>query len=294
MEESLFTKKSLLITSIICSIVLLFFFLSSIFDTKTRIVFCDVGQGDGAYIRVENRIDVVIDAGPDRKILDCLGKYMPFYDREVELAFMSHPQKDHFGGYLSILDRYKVDYFIMPKLDNTPLSFSELKDKLARTKTQVKFLTRGDKISVRQSSLTFLWPDEEFMRKNSRPKSTNNSHLPFELHDPQIDVNGFSQVIIYTENSTNVLFTGDLTPEVSHILANMNLPQINILKVPHHGSKNGLTEDLLNNIKPQQGIISVGARNTYGHPAPSLMQILERNNVRIRRTDKEGSIVFKL
>lgn len=294
MEESLFTKKSLLITFVVCASVLIVFFLSSIFDTKTRIVFCDVGQGDGAYIRVENRIDIVIDAGPDRKILDCLGKYMPFYDREIELAFMSHPQKDHFGGYLSILDRYKINYFIMPSVDNTPISFSELKDKLARTKTQVKFLTRGDKISVRQSLLTFLWPDEEFIRKNSRPKSTNNSHQSFDLPNPQIDVNGFSQVNIYTENSTNVLFTGDLTPEVSHILANMNLPQINILKVPHHGSKNGLTEDLLKNIKPQQGIISVGARNTYGHPAPSLIQMLERNNVRIRRTDKEGSIVFKL
>lgn len=294
MEESLFTKKSLLITSIICSIVLLFFFLSSIFDTKTRIVFCDVGQGDGAYIRVENRIDIVIDAGPDRKILDCLGKYMPFYDREIELAFTSHPQHDHFGGYLPMLDRYKIDYFIMPGVDNTPTSFSELKDKLVRTKTQIKFLTRGDKISVRRSSFTFLWPDEEFISKNSRPKSTNNSHQSFGLPDPLIDVNGFSQTIVYSEGSTNVLFTGDLTPEVSHILAHMNLPQITILKVPHHGSKNGLTEDLLKKINPQQGIISVGARNTYGHPAPSLMQMLVKNNVRIRRTDKEGSIVFKL
>lgn len=65
-------------------------FVESILDKSTKIVFCDVGQGDEIYIRVKNKIDIVIDAGPDKRMLDCLGKFMPFYDKKIEIAIISH------------------------------------------------------------------------------------------------------------------------------------------------------------------------------------------------------------
>ncbi len=79
-----------------------------IFNTQSVVVFCNVGQGDAAYLRINNKVDVLIDSGPDSRVLDCLGKYMPFYDKTIELAFLSHPHFDHYGGFLSLAGRYHI------------------------------------------------------------------------------------------------------------------------------------------------------------------------------------------
>ncbi len=105
-------KRDLILFSIFSFTIILYIFLSSYFDQRTKIVFCDVGQGDAAYMRIKNKIDVLIDAGPDKSVLSCLGKYMPFWDRKIELAFLSHPNNDHYNGYFYIADRYKIDKFI--------------------------------------------------------------------------------------------------------------------------------------------------------------------------------------
>ena len=82
-------------------------------DGKLHIVFCDVGQGDAVYIKMPNGGDMLIDGGPDGKVLNCLGKNMPFYDRTIDVVVLSHPQKDHLQGILFVLERYTVKHFIV-------------------------------------------------------------------------------------------------------------------------------------------------------------------------------------
>ena len=78
MEELNISKKQIILILTFSLFIFFGYFLFQNLDSKTKIVFCDVGQGDATYIRVKNKVDVLIDAGPDKKILNCLGKHMPF------------------------------------------------------------------------------------------------------------------------------------------------------------------------------------------------------------------------
>lgn len=236
-------------------------------------VFCDVGQGDGAYIRIKNRVDVIIDAGPDRRILNCLGRYMPFYDRTIELAFISHDQKDHFGGFEYLLDRYRIKRIFMPDLMTSLQSFKQLKEKMRTKKTVTKTLSAGNHIQVGKDIFSIIWPHEHCVTQ---------------------DNNECSLIFMFQEAATKILFTGDETPKILNGLSKQSIQNTTILKIPHHGSKNGLTEKFLRLADPAVAVISVGKRNAYGHPAKEILDLLESLKTKIRRTDIEGNIVFKL
>ena len=75
-----------LLTGIATGLVLLFNFLGSLPDGKLRIFFCDVGQGDAAYIRFPDGRDMLVDGGPNNKVLSCLGNHVPFWDRHINLV----------------------------------------------------------------------------------------------------------------------------------------------------------------------------------------------------------------
>src|SRR3990170_7356807 len=144
MFETPFSKLTVVLSIFLSLIVVTFIFISDSNNSKTTLVFCDVGQGDGAYIRVKNQTDILVDAGPNRKILDCLGKYMPFYDRSIELAILSHPQSDHFGGLLYILDRYDIKKIWLTQIYNSSQSFNRLLDNIDAKGIILEFPKAGD------------------------------------------------------------------------------------------------------------------------------------------------------
>ena len=84
---------------------------------KTRLVFCDVGQGDGILITSGSR-QVVVDGGPGNKILDCLGKKIPFWDRKIEMVILTHPQQDHMEGLIAVLARYEIGTIVTTNVAN--------------------------------------------------------------------------------------------------------------------------------------------------------------------------------
>ena len=93
MEESPVTARSILLATLLSLFVLMTIHLRSSSNIN-KVVFCNVGQGDASYVRL-NHVDILIDAGPDSKVVNCLGKYMPAFDKKIELVIISHPQKDH-------------------------------------------------------------------------------------------------------------------------------------------------------------------------------------------------------
>ena len=285
MFESPVKIRDLILFSFFSFIVILFVFLSSFFDQRTKIVFCDVGQGDAAYIRIKNKVDVLIDAGPDKKVLSCLGKYMPFWDRKIELAFLSHPNNDHYNGYFFITDRYKIDKFITVNSPIVSKTYKKLLNKILNKNIPLLVEVSGDKIKVEDGQFIFHWPPANFTSSND---------------------NDFSSVLFFEENNPpaggfRVLFTGDASPFVfgrlSHPVETGHAPslqKINILKVPHHGSKNGLARRFIELANPKVAVISVGKNNSYGHPTKKVLDLLKALKIDIKRTDVEGDIVFKL
>lgn len=273
-------------------------------DPRTKIVFCDVGQGDASYIRVKNQVDILIDAGPDKKVLNCLGKFMPFWDRKIEIAIISHPQKDHFGGLIYIVDRYQIDKIIIPPIMNNSNSFLSLIKKINRKEISLLPITAGTEIKVLTDKIIFLWPTREFIKKYTvftsqaqlRNQNLTTSNV---LGTATVDLNHFSLIFLFQEENYKILFTGDASPLsldslLSQYKNNLDLfNNLRILKIPHHGSKNGLTEKFLQLAKPTIAVISVGQKNIYSHPATEILDMLEAKKIKIKRTDKEGNIVFK-
>jgi competence protein ComEC len=281
MNPSPVTKMTVFLTTMLSLLICLLIFINSYFDERTKIVFCDVGQGDATYIRIKNKADVLIDAGPDQKVLSCLGRHMPFWDRKIELIFISHNQKDHFGGINYILDRYQIGtVFLVNDLNASLQSFKRLKKKILNTKIRVEEAIAGKKISLMDDQFTIIWPTRELISNND---------------------NDFSSVILFESNDVvrnvatfRALFTGDASSFILSRLSHGSLKKVDILKVPHHGSKNGLTKNFLDLADPKVAVISVGKNNSYGHPHQVILDMLRAKNIKIRRTDEEGNIVFKI
>ncbi|GAB4219267.1 MAG: ComEC/Rec2 family competence protein [Candidatus Microgenomates bacterium] len=251
------------------------YFLIQINDKSTKVVFCDVGQGDGAYIRIENKTDVVIDAGPDRSILSCLGKYMPFWDKEIELAFLSHANKDHYQGFYFISDRYKIINFITTESPFTTITYKNLIKNLINKKVKIYYFFQGEKITVgKNNQFIIYWPKHGL-------KSSND--------------NDYSQIMIFKHNDKSILFTGDANSKIfNEVLADNDFinNKINIIKIPHHGSKYGINKIFLKVIKPDIAVISVGKNNPYGHPAKELIDLLKALKIEIKRTDENDDVIF--
>lgn len=291
MQELPFSPRVIYLTFIISLCIALVLIAYSYLHTQTTVVFCDVGQGDGAYIRINNRIDVIIDAGPGRAMLTCLGRHMPFFDRKIEVAIITHPQVDHFGAFNQIIDRYQVDTMLLPPVDNEESEqFQELKRKMGK-KTNVQFPHTNDVLQIRKSTLTFLWPTQEFITKHTKftKKSTE------VLGITSIDVNKYSVMFLYSEGDADILFTGDADPAVlSEVIESIPSNTTEVLKIPHHGSVNGLSAQFLAHVNPDISVISVGNNNRHGHPSQEILDLLDLHNSPYLRTDEEGDIVFEI
>src|SRR3989344_6241750 len=90
-------------------------------DGLLKIYFLDIGQGDSILIETPSGRQILVDGGPDNKVLQKLGEVMPFYDKDIDLVIVSHPHTDHFVGLLDVLDRYEVKNIIEAKEEyNSP------------------------------------------------------------------------------------------------------------------------------------------------------------------------------
>ncbi|NMB84378.1 MBL fold metallo-hydrolase [Candidatus Roizmanbacteria bacterium] len=267
-------NKKILLFSLFFSTLIIIATVFRVYDKKTKIVFCDVGQGDAAYIRIGNRYDILVDTGPDSKIVGCLGRHMPFYDRNIEVIIISHWQKDHFGGLDHVLRRYHIDQIFFSEYSLTR-SFKKIKETLVKDK--VIFDKIDDKTEIvipPENRVVFYWPRSSYINLK--------------------DGNSYSSVFAFQEKSFKVLFTADAPGYLLNRLSRQYDLRTNVLKVPHHGSKNGLTGYFLGLAKPDLAVISVGKNNIYGHPAKEVLNLLKASKISIRRTDVEGDIVINL
>ena len=226
-------------------------------------VVCDVGQGDGIVLStgMPHRA-VVVDAGPDPSLIDrCLSD---LGIRTVQLLVLTHPHADHIGGVPGLRRGRKVEAALV-----SPLSAGEEARVLAE-------VPRVHDIPARLGdlSLTMLWPPDAGATVSTR--------------DPGTMVNNASVVLLARWPGLSALLPGDVETEAQQGLADQ-IPQVNVLKVPHHGS-NRQDPGFLGATRAAVAITSVGAHNDYGHPAAWTLGILDRLGMRVYRTDRDGDV----
>lgn len=271
-----FRKSSFYVLVLILLSIWIFAF--SVSD-NLQIVACDVGQGDAILIQHKNN-QVLIDGGQDKKVLDCLGRHMPFFDRQIEMVILTHPDLDHFGGLIDVFDNYKVLKFGTNGQDVS--------------KEEYRVLVNGvGGMGVEQVTLT----SDMVVRLGLIYLDIVHPAATLEINKEQNiegDANNQSVVMVLKYAQFKALFTGDIENDVSDQLSNnVKVKNLDYIKVNHHGSRNGLSENLLKAVNPRFAVISAGFKNRYGHPHAEILEMLKKYDVNVLRTDEIGDIVIE-
>ncbi len=292
-------RTGYLISGITTGLVLLFGFLATIPDGKLHLTFCDVGQGDATYVRFPDGRDMLVDGGPNNKVLECLGRHMPFWDRHINLVVMTHPQRDHLQGLIEVVNRFSVDYFVRSDVANNTEGYQKLIDAVAAKKVSVRFVSQGENVDVGATRLSVLWPSAEQVASLARGPLGDIAGTQGDALESRVlgvsstptNLNDASIVFWLRYGSFDAVLTGDADTRVESRYRGVKLAldRVEVLKVPHHGSRTAMTEAFLDWLKPQLAVISVG-KNSYGHPAEETIRLLRQKDRKIVRTDEEGDI----
>ncbi len=244
-----------------------------------KISFINVGQGDACVLKTSRFETVIIDGGGssdyqkgynigDRVFLPYL---ISHGNTNIDVAILTHFHQDHSEGIVSAIKNLKVNTIVMPDVLPNDKTRKEI-ESIAKSKNiKTEFLKPGDKIEF-PSGLLFevLAPSNEAQKS----KNKNNNSLVLKVS--------------YGEFSS--LFMGDYEMEESLLPPK----DIDLLKVSHHGSVTGNSENFIKKVSPQFAIISVGKNNSYGLPDKEVLTSLKNANSNILRTDKLGDIRFKI
>jgi competence protein ComEC len=227
---------------------------------------------------------------------------MPFWDRSIELVILTHPQKDHFGGLIDVFRRYKVGHFVANNINSGGQEYEVLKKLVGGMNAAVHNPTSDMQMRLGLMYLEVVWPTDEFLTENTSTKELAGG-INLELNEEggvlgeattSRDPNDFSVVTVLRLGEFDALLTGDIQPPVINrvveIIGESYIKEYEYIKVPHHGSKNGLIKELLEITDPQIAVISVGRKNRYGHPHQETLEILGYRDIRILRTDKDGDV----
>jgi competence protein ComEC len=230
------------------------------------IVACDVGQGDGLVVNLGDQAAMVIDAGPDPSLMErCLDRLGV---EHVPLLVLTHFHADHVGGVPGVLATSQVDTVLVSPLPDPPEQASSVGH--WTTGLEVVEAVPGQVGAWGDASWRVLWPGDPIEGEGS---AANNA----------------SVVLVVEVSGVSMLLTGDVEPEAQRAILADGLPDVDVLKVPHHGSRHQETP-FLEASGAAVALVSAGEDNNYGHPDPDLLASLTDQGMLVARTDQQGSL----
>ncbi len=235
----------------------------------------DIGQGDAIYIRTPGGVDILIDGGPDRKVISELGEVMPPFDRNIELVIATHPDADHIAGLTEIPYSYTIGTLITSGSTKSTGFSREMESWTEEYGIETLHAYRGWQLPIEEGLwFEFLHPD------------------PPIFHD---DPNDDSVVFILHYGEFRALFMGDASIENEHDFLEKYQPvsgwDVDILKAGHHGSRTSSSAELLDAVTPETVLIPVGKDNKFLHPHSGPLLRMYKRRMTIWRTDTQGRIV---
>jgi len=246
-------------------------------DDKLHLIICDVGQGEAIFIVTPEKSQILIDGGPGKAVLECLGENMPFWDRSIDMVILTHPHADHYAGLIDVVDRYGLKSFYTQDVKSDSDGYKLLEAKLAERNLSAKYLKEGDNFKLKSGmELEILSPSLFELKKYNQSSA-------------YMDVNESSIVSLLSYGNFSALLTGDAEMSVINKL-NFGVKNIKVLKIPHHGSSGAVTEEFLSKISPDLSLISVGEGNKFGHPSKDTISLLNKYKIINLRTDINGEI----
>lgn len=246
-------------------------------DGVARVVVLDVGQGDGILVEGGHGGRMVVDGGPDPgRLLIALDERLPPWDRRIDVLVLTHPHEDHVAGLALLLQRYRVGRVYEPGMLGPGPGYDAWAKVLAAGGPPRGRLSTGDRLTLDSIRLRVLWPDA--------------GRVPEQPSDTGTGINNVSIVFLGEVAGQRFLLAGDVEEGVDPELLARGLPQVGLLKVAHHGSGTASTREFLEAVRPRVAVVSAGAGNPYGHPAPATLERLGELAGRTYRTDTDGTV----
>jgi len=248
-------------------------------DELLQVSYLNVGQGDASFIESSNGTQVLIDGGRDASVLQELPKVMGNFDRTIDLVVATHPDLDHIGGLVHVLERYEVKAILMTDNVNDTPAYTAFLEAVKQEGAPVLMARRGQIYDLGSgqsgsTTLTILFPDRPV-----RDLESNTSSIILRLSYGQADF----------------LFTGDSPQSIEMYLVSLpdSVLQSEVLKAGHHGSRTSTAAAFAAAVRPAYAIISAGKDNDYGHPHKEVIDILRELNVETKNTADQGSIFLE-
>lgn len=233
--------------------------------------YIDVGQGDSMLIQSSGR-SMLIDTGTSDQSEKLL-KYLS--DQGVtrfDYVIGTHPDSDHIGSLDIIIDKYEIGTLLMPPREHTTRTFEDVLDAAANKRLKITKPSVGTVYQLGDASFEIIAPNQDYGDDN------NNWSIGIKL--------------VYGEN--RFIMCGDAEAEAELDICNeIKDLSADVLKLGHHGSRTSSTEEFLDRVKPEYAVISCGKGNTYGHPSPETLKKLKSRNIKILRTDEQGTIIAR-
>jgi competence protein ComEC len=254
-------------------------------DGRVHVIVLDVGQGDSILLEGDRGGRILVDGGPDANVLmSALDRYVPAWDRRIDAIVLTHPHDDHVSGLVAVVERYRVGRaFESGWVVSTPAYLAWL-NALAAHGLPPQRLKTGDSLRLDDATIRVLWPDDGRTRAPGLdPAAADNRKA-----------NDASIVLLGEFEGHRFLLTGDAEDDVDPVLVARGLPRVDMLKVAHHGSRTASSDEFLAAVEPGAAVVSVGAGNTYGHPAAATIARLAAHSGEVFRTDQVGAVETSL
>ena len=237
-------------------------------SANVTIKFIDVGQGESILIALPEKT-MLIDAGPTgsapkiAQVLQELGR------NKIDYLVATHPDEDHIGGMADVISNTQIGTIYAPNKTNNTATYRKFLTAIQNNNLQITLAEAGTIIDQTDSyKLEILWPKKD-------------ANFP--------DTNDYSIIIKLTVGAKTFLFTGDAP---TNAILNSNPGHIDVLKLSHHGSRTGTTEQLVRKLSPTYAVLSYAVDNSYGHPMQSVLNALHKYSVEVWGTGANGTITI--
>ncbi|OGH67858.1 MAG: hypothetical protein A3J66_02785 [Candidatus Magasanikbacteria bacterium RIFCSPHIGHO2_02_FULL_47_14] len=251
-------------------------------EKELIISFLDIGQGDATFITFPNGQQMLVDCAIDARILEALGRVMPFRDFSIDYLVVTHPDLDHYGGCVDVLKRFDVAQTLYNGYQKETIDYFDVFQQVIQEEGIYHEVSQEEVLEIASTSVRFLYPTHS-VRKD--PRIPGNS--------TDTGSNNTSVVMKLTYGDEDVLLTGDTEAPLEEYLVSTydNDLDAEVLKVGHHGSGGSSSQEFLQKVSPEHAVISVGADNRYGHPSGRVLKRLQRLHASVWRTDQMGDII---
>lgn len=261
-------------------IILLVIQLSSI-HLKTKVAVLDVGQGDAILIQTPEHHNVLIDAGPDSRVVEQLGGQLGFFDKTIDLFVLTHPHRDHFVGFFEVAKQYRVRRVLLAGVAATDPLYAEFLNFLKANSIDIVLASQEIDWQIGPHLyLDVLYPLEGQSLVGQIAQNFNNTSLVTRLAEKASAGWRFL-----------ALFPGDAEREEERelLMSGQDVESV-LLKAGHHGSRTSTSLPFLQAVRPQDAVISAGKDNKFGHPHAETLEKLKAIPYWV--TAKDGVKVF--